>query len=367
MKIVLDNIIFSNDANGAGISNYWFELSKFLMKNPQDDVFFYEERDAELNFHRKQLDISVEKLIINPKSSKSSIIRKLSRVKPNLTDYFLFHSSYYRSLSNSEKHSQITTVHDFTHNFFATPLKRMVHNRSKYNSIKRADGIICISQSTYQDLLKFCPPKKNQRVAIIHNGVSTDYFQLDPNNKKETDFIDSIKMDRPFILYVGSRVNYKNFSFAVKLLKEMPDMGFVIVGSQLLMEEWKQFDTDLLNRTVNLSHVSNSDLNVLYNFAHAFIYPSSYEGFGIPIIEAMRAGCPVLALNNSSITEVAGDAGILFSDLDIPIFKKSILQLFDENYRSNLIGKGIEHSAKYSWEKCCSETHSFYGEIYQGG
>jgi len=364
MKIVLDNIIYSNDSKGAGISNYWFELSQFLLTKQQDELYFYEDKDAGLNFHRKQLKIPQESIIVNSNSSSSSIVRRLAPVKFAMKDYFLFHSSYYRSLAGNQSHCDVTTVHDFTHNFFATPLKRMLHNKSKYKSIRNANGIICISESTYKDLQKFCPPTKNQKVEIIPNGVGADYYKVDRNIKEYQDYIAVNNIKSPYILYVGSRVNYKNFAFIVQLLKEMPAMGLVIVGGQLSANEIKSFDQNLLSRTVCLSNVSNFNLNLLYNFAHAFLYPSSYEGFGIPIIEAMRAGCPAVALNNSSVVEVAGNAGILLNLLDINEFKNAINKLFEANYRNEIIEKGLNHSKQYSWERCCAETYAFYKSVY---
>ncbi len=364
MKIVLDNIIYSNDSKGAGISNYWFELSKFLLSSEQDEVYFYEDKDANLNFHRKQLTLPEKSIIVNANSSSSSIARRLSPVKLAMNDYFLFHSSYYRSLAGKQPHCEITTVHDFTHNYFATPLKRILHNQSKYKAIKNANGIICISESTYKDLQKFCPPTKNQKVEIIPNGVGEEYYKVDRNQKEYQNFLVRNNINSPYILYVGSRVNYKNFDFVVQLLKEMPELGLVIVGGQLSASELKRFDKKLLSRTVCLSNVSNFNLNLLYNFAHAFLYPSSYEGFGIPIIEAMRAGCPAIGLYNSSVVEVAGNAGILLNRLDFAEFKNAVNKLFESDYRNDIIEKGLSHSKQYSWKRCCEETYNFYKSLY---
>ena len=364
MKIVLDNIIYSNDSKGAGISNYWFELSKFLLSSEQDEVYFYEDKDADLNFHRKQLAIPEKSIIVNAKSSSSSIARRLAPVKLAINDYFLFHSSYYRSLAGKQPHCEVTTVHDFTHNYFATPLKRIVHNQSKYKSIRNANGVICISESTYKDLQKFCPPTKNQKVEIIPNGVGEEYYKVDRNKKEYQDFLVLNNITSPYILYVGSRVNYKNFDFVIQLLKEMPNMGLVIVGGALSTLELKAFDKNLLSRTVTLSNVSNFHLNLLYNFAHAFLYPSSYEGFGIPLLEAMRAGCPAISLKNSSLIEVSGNAGILLEHPSVNDFKAAIDMLFEPHYRQDIIGKGFLHSQQYSWNRCATETHEFYEAIY---
>jgi glycosyltransferase involved in cell wall biosynthesis len=119
-----------------------------------------------------------------------------------------------------------------------------------------------------------------------------------------------------------------------------------------------------LKRIFIVSDVKNSELNILYNFAHALLYPSSYEGFGIPIVEAMKAGCPVLALQNSSIAEVSGGAAILFKELNIGLFKKALAKLYESEFRNEIIGKGFIQSQIFSWDKCCKETHEFYKEVY---
>ncbi|MBF0694110.1 MAG: glycosyltransferase family 4 protein [Flavobacterium sp.] len=363
MKILLDNIIYSTSKQG-GISNYWFELSKYLLKQSGDDVVFFEELGVEKNFHRGQLEIPPHKIIRNPNSQKSSILRRLASVNPGLDEPFLFHSSYYRSKVKGENVKQVTTVHDFTHNYYASFLKKAVHNNLKYNSIRKSSGIICISENTFKDLRKFCPPSKNQKVAIIHNGVGDEYHVLDRSDAGYANFLRQNGIQTDYLLYIGSRAPYKNFKLAAALANKLRNFQLVIIGEELTQEEKKLFDEDALRRTVTISNVNNDDLNVFYNFAYAFVYPSAYEGFGIPIIEAMRAGCPVLALDNSSITEVAGGAAMLFEKANIDDFKKAIIKLENLDFKHDLIEKGKEHSASYSWEKCCRETHEFYGMIY---
>jgi mannosyltransferase len=359
MKIIYDNIIYSKLSQG-GISNYWFELSKFLLKK-KENIYFYENKETSNNFHRNLLEIPENKIIHNTNSSKSSILNRMSSVKINESDKFLYHSSYYRPLTGSNNYSEVTTVHDFTHNFYAPIHKKMVHNLIKYESIKRAKGIICVSNNTYKDLLKFCPPKKNQKVVIINNGVSDDFLVIEPS-KIESKFSFSIEKNT-YILYVGSRENYKNFNFVIELLKSNRDLKLIVVGKAFSRKEM-QIIGETKSRINIASNVSNQDLNVFYNNALAFIYPSSYEGFGIPIIESMKAGCPVIALNASSIPEVAGNAGILIDKLDPVLTNKIIKNLAKNDFRNEVIEKGIIHSKKFSWDKCCNETLDFYNEVF---
>jgi mannosyltransferase len=206
--------------------------------------------------------------------------------------------------------------------------------------------------------------RSDQKIEIIHNGVSNDYFPIQTYSSLELEFFNKSKLQENYVIYIGTRTNYKNFNFVVELVKEIKNLKLVVVGNQLTNAEKKLFNADLYQRTVIFTGISNLELNLLYTNATALVYPSSYEGFGIPILEAMKAGCPVVALDNSSISEVAGNAGILLKQLEIPKFKESIENLqHNVSFRAAIIGKGIEHSKPFSWEKCCQETHNFYKEI----
>ncbi|WP_310379657.1 glycosyltransferase family 1 protein [Flavobacterium sp.] len=365
MKILLDNIIYDKCQNG-GVSNYWFELSKFLLSKQDfnNELFFYEDYFKNINFHRKQLDIPTQNLITN-NTSRFVLQARISEIKIDINDFFLFHSSYYRVLQTKVKHVEIATVHDFTHNFYASFLKRKLHNALKYKSIRNSNGIICISNNTYKDLKQFCPPSKNQKVVVIHNGVSDDFFQIQEVKQFHIDFLNTYHLQQGYLLYIGSRTSYKNFSFIISLLSETSNFRLVVVGESFNKSEISILNKKgLLQRIVLINNINNTGLNILYNFAHAFIYPSSYEGFGIPIIEAMKAGCPIMALKNSSITEIADNAGILFDKMEVQDFKNALTKLSFNDFRNDQIALGLDQSKKFSWTKCCEETYSFYKENY---
>jgi mannosyltransferase len=362
MKIFLDNIIYSKTKHG-GISNYWYELSKYLLENDKNEVNFFQENTDLTNFHRSELNISNGNII--QLENKNKILSRLLPIKHASEEKFIYHSSYYRALSGSKNKIEVTTVYDFIHNYYFPLLKRIVHNNLKYNAIKRSKGVICISKNTYADLQKFCPTKASQKAEVIYVGVSNDYFPLQSLNDNNSLYLKSLNLESGFFLFVGGRTNYKNFDFVVDIINNINNIKLVVVGGGNLSNlELNKFTKEALARTVFIGAASNNELNVLFNNALSLIYPSSYEGFGIPVVEAMRAGCPVIGLNNATIREVAENSAILLEKLSLKEFENNLIKLKNKDFRQEIIQKGLIESKKYSWEKCSRETAEFYQNLY---
>lgn len=362
MNILLDNIIFSKSKNG-GISNYWFELSKYILNQKSDSIHFFENENTKLNFHRKQLEIPSQDII--QQKNSASILSRLLPVTFKSTEKFIYHSSYYRGISGAKNKIEVTTVYDFIHNYYAPIHKKIVHNNLKFSAIKRSKGIICISKNTYMDLQKFCPTKKNQKTEVIHVGVSDDYFPIAEFTESQKDIFINNNLTDDYIVFVGGRTNYKNFDFVATALNNTTGIKLVIVGGGILSEnEIKIFSKEALTRVVFIPSASNEELNVLLNNAVALVYPSSYEGFGIPVVEAMRAGCPVIGLNNATIKEVAEKSALLLEKLEVSEFQNHLVKLKNTDFRNQTREIGFVESKKYSWDKCSKETHEFYKELY---
>jgi mannosyltransferase len=362
MKILLDNIIFSKTKNG-GISNYWYELSKHLLSQKEDEVRFFEDANCELNFHRQKLVIPNNDIIST--SRKSPILSRLLPIQYRSDEKLIYHSSYYRKLAGCNNQIEVTTVYDFIHSYYFPFHKKIAHNNLKFNAIKRSKGVICISKNTYNDMQRLCPTKPHQKAEVIYVGVSDDYFPIKNMDENQVEFLKKHKLEPGFLLFVGGRTNYKNFDLAASILNDQKDLKLVVVGGGFLTEnEIKLFSKEAFTRLVFIPSVENHDLNVLFNNAFALLYPSSYEGFGIPVVEAMRAACPVIGLNNATIREVAENAALLLDSKSKKEFEIQRQKLSNNDFRAETVAKGLSDSQKYSWDKCNKETYEFYQSLY---
>ncbi|HHF8111557.1 TPA: glycosyltransferase family 4 protein, partial [Escherichia coli] len=263
----------------------------------------------------------------------------------------LLHSSYYR-FNKGKKNKNITTVHDFTYEKYMSGLRKYVHCHQKYNAIKNSDKIICISENTANDLLRYCPVPES-KIEIIHNGVSDNFYELKNVNYNDDD---------NFMLFIGSRKAYKNFQLAVEAINKLEGFKLYIVGGGPLGKAEKfLLDKYIPYRYIHYPYLTEQELNLKFNQAHSLIYPSSYEGFGIPLLEAMRAGCPFIAYNHSSIPEVAGDAGYLMDELSISNLIDGIS--FINRNRNQIIKKGLSQAQRFSWKKCTDKTIDIYKKL----
>jgi glycosyltransferase involved in cell wall biosynthesis len=218
--------------------------------------------------------------------------------------------------------------------------------------IRRANRLIAISENTKMDivnLFKIDPGK----IDVIYHGYNA------PEKKNSVN-----KLGR-YILFVGKRCGYKNFTRFAKaasiLMNKDRDLKLICAGMPFTTEEISELKTlNILSKT-KVFGVSEEGLNNLYAHARAFVYPSLYEGFGMPILEAFANNCPVCLSNTSSMPEVAGDAGIYFD----PKNEESILNaiekvIYDTDFSERIITAGNDRLKKFSWKFCAEQTTNSY-------
>lgn len=356
MIVVLDNIIFEIQISG-GISVYWVELisRNSLIKR---EIFGLDNS----NIFYKGLDVSLHSECY-PRYISRRYLPFCAGQKSLRTVKYIFHSSYFR-YSNSPNAINITTVHDFTYEHYSAGLRKWVHGWQKKKAVKKSSGIVCVSENTKRDLLSFYPWVDESDVRVIYNGVSELFMPVSDARDRLYECI-GFQSNRPYLLFVGDRSPYKNFDKFIDLGIQFNEYDLVVVGGKPLSSAENEKISTIKNRFHHYRGVTTEVLNLLYNIAFCFVYPSSYEGFGIPVLEAMKAGCPVVSTNLSSIPEVAGDAALLVNEVCVDQLAEKIRQLENPNLRDDIIQKGFHQAGKFSWDKCFDETYAFYQELWE--
>jgi mannosyltransferase len=351
MTIIFDNIIYSLQKSG-GISVVWTELLKGIIKSGLNYIC-REYGDAMSNIFRRTIPIPTGKILF-VNCSLLSVQRYINPVIDK-NEPFIFHSSYYRFCKNKNA-VNITTVHDFVYEYYSSGFRKWLHRWQKYRAIKHSDYIICISDTTKNDLLKFVHRIDETKIKVIYNGVSDDYFPL---QKPLTD-----NQYGNFALFIGSRAGYKNFYLSVQAVKGTK-LNLVIVGSALTKSENHYLQKELgTNRYFSLGRITNNELNSLYNKAICLMYLSLYEGFGLPVIEAQRAGCPVITVNAPSVVEILGDVTSLIAEPSVESVREKILMLEDNKFRDTVINAGLKNASRFSWGTMREQYLQLYRQIY---
>ena len=236
-------------------------------------------------------------------------------------------------------------------------------------SVKRADLIIAVSEHTKQDIIKILKVPE-EKIKVIYEGAEERFYKSHSPYLIKS-FIKKNNLPEKFILFVGTlepRKNLKGLLKAYSIYSKRTDkpLKLVLTG----MKGWLYNDVFELIETLNLKdnviftgYLSDDEMPYLYNAASLFVYPSFYEGFGLPVVEAMACGTPVIASNVSSLPEVLGNAGILIDPNNIEEIALAIQNILeDDKFRHELIEKGLTRAKDFSWDKAAQETIKIYKE-----
>ena len=368
--------------NRRGIGNYTLKLiqnlakidfdNKYILYTDTEDV--YDVLPQERNFTVKRIFPSnyfLWEQIALPIQAKEDAVEIL-HCTGNTAPIFL-----------NKRIRLISTIHDvmFLKDYSELPKSASLYQRAGRlyrktivpRTVKRLSRALTVSEFSKSDIIKHIPSLAHERIKAIYEAASENYCRIDKTlalQKANSKF----GFDGNYILTLGATDPRKNTELVINQYIELRNANkmnekLLIVG--IPNGEQAKFyniiqESHFKEDVIFTDFVSEEDLVFLYNGATIFLYPSSYEGFGIPPLEAMACGVPVITSNATSIPEVVGDAAILINPKNGEELKSALMKLLnEENQRATLIARGLEQARKFSWTKMAEETLMIYESVYK--
>ncbi|MDI6778326.1 MAG: glycosyltransferase family 1 protein [Patescibacteria group bacterium] len=387
MKIGIDIRPIGKKRTGDEV--YFFNLVKNLAEtnrrdliSTDDEYYLYTDRDPEKD---SGLAGEIGKLGLG-QNFKVVFVKKTNRfcwnfwalpnyLKKNPVD--VFHTQYIAPFWLPKKIKLVLTIHDISFNFFPEHIRKSDLFFLKTlipRSIRRADKIITVSQNEREQIIKFykVPPEK---VDVTYNGVDFERFGKVFSAEEKENVRKKYNLPEKFLLYVGTMQPRKNIPALLQALAvfykkyNSRDMKLVIVGNKKARNFDRRIDEEIKNSSLSEQvifpgWIEDKDLPAIYKLSECFVFPSLYEGFGIPIVEAMAAGIPVVSSDKSCLPEVGGDAALFADPANPADFAKKIHEVItDENLRSDLVKKGTKLAKSYTWQKTAEKTLEIYKSL----
>lgn len=365
MKIVIDNKIFLRQKFG-GVSRYFVELQSRLNTNEKIESRII--APIHINSHLHQSHNNQKHRLFMPKSTNRfkfdlSIkllsdylsVQEMKEFNPNL-----IHETFYTLTDPwNKKIKRVTTVYDLIREKIDPVVSK---SEAKKATLGRSEKIICISNNTKNDLIEFYNLPED-KCEVVYLGVDSIFSQVNP--------LEKVFWDRPYILYVGQRTGYKNFEFFIKALSRVSnfgkEFGLICFGGGKFTDSEKALFSELSLSFDDIRHESGSDeiLKVAYSQAMALVYPSLYEGFGLPIVEAMASKCIVITSDSISLAEAGGGVAINYQSRNLESLTDAIENALalDPESKSMKLDAGLSWASKFDWNATALNTQKIYLEI----
>ncbi len=359
MRVLFDDQVYSMMTHG-GVARYHYELIKALRKIEVEtnlplffsNNYYIHKRDVSSHISSLPFNLRIFNKTLprfNRYCSKRAIIKQ---------DFDVFHPTSYALyfLEKLQCKPFVVTVHDMITEIYD---KNNDINKVKKELILKANKIIAISENTKKDILNFVPIDEKKIDVVYHGNTLVD---------DGSHLIGDTKNNNPYFLYVGGRQQYKNFEFLIKafsVISHKYQVRLICTGSNFTLNEMKMLHKYHIENLVESSIIkSDSEMCQLYKNAICLIYPSLYEGFGMPILEAFACKCPVLLSDTSCFPEIARDAGLYFSPFNLDSLIHSMEQILqDDLLKDLLIRKGREREKQFSWNITAKQTLEVYESV----
>ena len=288
----------------------------------------------------------------------------LMREKPDV-----FHAPHY-VLPVAVRARSVVTIHDCIHLMFPQYLPNRVAyayaRGAMWSAAKRSDRILTVSEASKRDILHFfnVPPEK---ISVVYNAIE-ERFWMEPPADEIARVRERFQLDQRFVLYVGGIKPHKNLVRLIEAFAELrkgdEELKLLIIGDEIskLPALRRAVHSHKLHKYVRfLGFLPDDTLAALYRLAAVFVFPSLYEGFGLPPLEAMASGTPVVTSNVSSLPEVAGDAAVLVDPYDVDSIVNGVRRvLTDPQLAGEMRRKGLIRARDFSWERSVARTHEIY-------
>jgi glycosyltransferase involved in cell wall biosynthesis len=292
----------------------------------------------------------------------------LRRERPDL-----YHAPHY-VLPAGVRCPSVVTIHDCIHLMFPQYLpNRLAYAYARaqmWSAARRSDCILTVSEASKRDILHLfnVPPEK---IVVVYNAIDS-HFSVTPSEDAVARVRERYQLDHKFVLYVGNIKPHKNLVRLIEAFDELrqgalEDLKLLIIGDQIskVPALRRAVHRHKLHKQVRfLGYVGDDQLAILYRLASVFVFPSLYEGFGLPPLEAMASGTPVVASNVSSLPEVVGDAAVLVNPYDVDAIVDGLRRvLTDPVLAADMSRKGIDRAREFSWEQSVAKTWAVYQTI----
>lgn len=364
--------------NKSGIGVYAYELTKRLQSFKELEL----EGDIFNFLNRNSIPTEIEELNIKKNICRFfhyEVYRRMWGFLPiKYNSFFREHADIYQFFNfvvpPKISGKVITTIHDLTYILYPETMKETNRKRLEKDmriTVKRADYIITVSENSKRDIIKYLGVDES-KIDVVYNGVDETYKEI--LGKERIDAVKSkYSIEGKYLLYLGTLEPRKNIETIIRAYNcfkkvDKNNIKLVLAGKKgwlydsifKLVEEF-----GLEEKVIFTDYVDDNDKAALYQGAEIFLFPSLYEGFGIPVIEAMASKTPVITSSSSSLPEVAGDAAIITEPLDYKMISASIERILNDNgLREKMIAEGVKQADKFNWDVSAEKLKNIYYDLY---
>ena len=367
MRVAID----ARKLHDFGIGTYIRNLLRHLARTDRDNEFVLLCGEADLGV-AAQLGPNF-RAVLEPSPNYSlreqvHVPWVLRRERPDV-----YHAPHY-VLPAGVRCPSVVTIHDCIHLMFPQYLPNRIayaYARAQmWAAARRSDRILTVSEASKRDILHLfnVAPEK---IVVVYNAIDT-HFSVTPSDEAVARVRERYQLDHRFVLYVGNIKPHKNLVRLIEAFDELrrgelEDLKLLIIGDQIskLPALRRAVHRHKLHKHVRfLGYLADDQLAILYRLASVFAFPSLYEGFGLPPLEAMASGTPVLTSNVSSLPEVVGDAAVLVNPYDVDDIVDGLRRvLTNPALAAEMRRKGIERAREFSWERSVAKTWGVYQQI----